>query len=157
MFLAYFRRQQHTIRDTHDVGLTILRAFSVAHKAIINGRTEENLFIAGTTTMLAGVLLELEKPEKGKNFIFICGSVGDCKAYHYSAFSCQFQEITRGNRNNMDCRDPGGRLGPTFEKGAPDLRNFQLYSCLCDEYDFISIVSDGVHDNLSIFILKSSK
>ncbi len=42
----------------------------------------------------------------------------------------------------------GGRLGPFVGQGEPDLRNFKLYYCTCEEGDMIMIMSDGVHDNL---------
>ncbi len=154
MFLAFMKKQQHLIRSTDEAAFMILRAFLAAHKAIIEGRNEETLFMAGTTTMLAGIILELEQPQQGKPFIFVAGSIGDCKAYHYSAKLDRFQEMTRGNRGSKDVRDPGGRLGPTLEAGAPDLRNLALFSWLCDEHDIIVLVSDGVHDNLGNIYLR---
>jgi hypothetical protein len=69
----------------------------------------------------------------------------------FSTKSGTFQEITKGNRGNNDVRDPGGRLGPTLEGGAPDLRNLRLYNYFCDENDIVVIVSDGVHDNLGMY------
>eukprot|EP01089_Gocevia_fonbrunei_P000233 TRINITY_DN1023_c0_g1_i1.p1 TRINITY_DN1023_c0_g1~~TRINITY_DN1023_c0_g1_i1.p1 ORF type:complete len:583 (+),score=107.20 TRINITY_DN1023_c0_g1_i1:142-1749(+) len=83
-------------------------------------------------------------------WIFICASVGDCKAFHYSAHTKQFTDVTAGNRTNLlDAKDPGGRLGPD-ENGLPaaDLRNLALYFMPCHAEDVIILVSDGVHDNL---------
>lgn len=40
----------------------LLRAFWSAHKAIVYGVTEETLFTVGTTTMIGGIVMELEKP-----------------------------------------------------------------------------------------------
>jgi hypothetical protein len=74
-------------------------------------------------------------------------SIGDCKAYKYSTKSGRVEEITKGNRGNQDAKDPGGRLGPTLEGGAPDLRNLKLYCVFCEEGDLIIAASDGVHDN----------
>lgn len=42
----------------------------------------------------------------------------------------------------------GGRIGPYLEGGTPDLRNIDLYFTMCDEGDFIIILSDGVHGKL---------
>eukprot|EP01090_Pellita_catalonica_P007897 TRINITY_DN1850_c0_g1_i1.p1 TRINITY_DN1850_c0_g1~~TRINITY_DN1850_c0_g1_i1.p1 ORF type:complete len:573 (+),score=89.02 TRINITY_DN1850_c0_g1_i1:91-1719(+) len=82
-------------------------------------------------------------------WIFICASVGDCKAFHYSKYTGQFTDITAGNRTNLtDAKDPGGRLGPYRENGAADLRNLALYFVPCHEEDLIILVSDGIHDNL---------
>eukprot|EP01089_Gocevia_fonbrunei_P000235 TRINITY_DN1023_c0_g2_i2.p1 TRINITY_DN1023_c0_g2~~TRINITY_DN1023_c0_g2_i2.p1 ORF type:complete len:498 (+),score=74.96 TRINITY_DN1023_c0_g2_i2:373-1866(+) len=82
-------------------------------------------------------------------WIFICASVGDCKAFHYSVHTKQITDITAGNRTNLvDPKDPGGRLGPQSENGAADLRNLALYFVPCHADDLIILVSDGVHDNL---------
>jgi len=148
MFLAYVKRKQEPVRNTHDVAEILLRAYQFSHKSIIQGRNEETLFLAGTTTMLGGVLLELAVPENGKKFVFVCASIGDCKAFCYSPTTGHVNEITIGNRGGLDARDPGGRIGPTLKGGGPDLRNLILYSFLCNEGDIIFIVSDGVHDNL---------
>eukprot|EP01116_Phalansterium_solitarium_P000643 TRINITY_DN10485_c0_g1_i1.p1 TRINITY_DN10485_c0_g1~~TRINITY_DN10485_c0_g1_i1.p1 ORF type:complete len:913 (+),score=258.32 TRINITY_DN10485_c0_g1_i1:60-2798(+) len=143
----YIKRHQHEIRDAHDAALLLFRAFHLAHKSIVIDRTEEDMFVAGTTTMIAGVVLELEQPLNGKPFAFVAASVGDCKAYYWPQNSARLSEITRGNRGGVDARDPGGRIGPMLDGGEPDLRNFNLYFYLCDENDVIVLVSDGVHDN----------
>lgn len=93
------------------------------------------------------------QPENGKNFAVVFASIGDCKAYHWEP-SGRVSEITRGNRGNHDMKDPGGRLGPHSNDGSPDLRNFSLYCQYCNEGDFITFVSDGVHDNLgSLYVV----
>lgn len=148
MFLAYMKKNQHLITTTRDAASMILRAFMYGHKSIIHNRTEEDLFTAGTTTVLGGIVLELDEPYDNNKFIFVCASIGDCKSYLYSSKSSSIREITIGNRGNIDPRDPGGRLGPTLENGAPDLRNLKIYAQPCDTDDFLVIVSDGVHDNL---------
>lgn len=74
-------------------------------------------------------------------------SIGDCKAFKFSADG-QVTEITEGNRQNVsDARDPGGRIGPHLNDGSPDLRNLSVYYCDCEENDVIALLSDGVHDN----------
>eukprot|EP01088_Endostelium_zonatum_P009520 TRINITY_DN2276_c0_g1_i1.p1 TRINITY_DN2276_c0_g1~~TRINITY_DN2276_c0_g1_i1.p1 ORF type:complete len:661 (-),score=151.11 TRINITY_DN2276_c0_g1_i1:261-2243(-) len=83
-------------------------------------------------------------------YIFICASVGDCKAFHYSSVFHKFTDVTAGNRTNLtDAKDPGGRLGPYMEgTGGADLRNLALYLIPCHDEDFIVLVTDGIHDNL---------
>lgn len=99
---------------------------------------------------------------------FLCASIGDCKAYHWSKKTREVIEITAGNRGNTtdasDCNllfcfsftsdcffmfkfKGGGRLGPATPESEPDLRNLDLYFQPCDIGDFVFIVSDGVHDN----------
>mmetsp|Transcript_14999 Transcript_14999/g.20981 ORF Transcript_14999/g.20981 Transcript_14999/m.20981 type:complete len:915 (+) Transcript_14999:136-2880(+) len=156
MYLQYMKRCQDLIQTTHDAANFILRAYFAGHQAIVQGRNEETLFLAGTTTMLAGIVLELETPQDGKPFVFVCCSIGDCKAYHYTPKHGRFDEITIGNRGGLDVRDPGGRLGPYLDEGKPDLRNLTLYCYPCEESDIIALVSDGVHDNLDPHTLGKS-
>jgi len=102
---------------------------------------------AGTTTLTGGLLLQLEKPTEQGNWCFICGSVGDSKAYLWSQKSNNIIDITAGNRNNLtDASDPGGRLGPYVDDG-PDFRNLKLFTQYCTKGDIIFVVSDGIHDN----------
>lgn len=123
----------------------LLRGFQQAHLAIIKGRNEENIFMAGTTTMLAGAILPLKNDQN--NWVFLCVNLGDCKGYHYSVENQKVRELTVGNRSN-DPKDPGGRLGPYLSEGRPDLRNLSAHYSICNEGDYIILVSDGVHDNL---------
>ncbi|KAM9997912.1 hypothetical protein ACTFIY_007566 [Dictyostelium cf. discoideum] len=188
------------IQTVQDAGNHILSAFNYAHNRIVEGKSD--IWEAGTTTLLGGVLVELQqseaskpepssqlgrsgvnKPVIGANFAnltgsgivsnglsasvnnagsnvkdinappskwgFICASVGDCKAFHYSASSKKFTDITKNNRGNVDDpKDPGGRLGPYVANGQPDLRNLCLHFLPCNENDIIVLISDGVHDNL---------
>lgn len=81
-------------------------------------------------------------------WVFVCVSLGDCKAFHFSQRTQQFTDITEGNRQNLtDARDPGGRLGPYID-ADPDLRNLHLYYRVVEPDDFIFLLSDGIHDNL---------
>ena len=148
MFVSYLKRHNDLIQSTQDAADFILRSYEAAHRSIVYGRNEENLFLAGTTTMCAGILLELVNPEQGKPFAFVCASIGDCKGYSYNPKTDKISEFTIGNRGGIDARDPGGRLGPTLQDGSPDLRNLKLYCHLCEESDIIILVSDGVHDNI---------
>jgi len=144
IFTEYLMKHQKDIVTARDVGYLVLRAYLAAHNSIIEGRTQETLFQAGTTTMLAGLVLELEHAQWG----FVCVSLGDCKAFRWSAKTGEVRDATEGNRGNItDARDPGGRLGPYLEGGAPDLRNLSVFWIPCEQGDVIAILSDGVHDN----------
>jgi hypothetical protein len=105
-----------------------------------SGRTR-----AGSTSLTAGG--KAQTPSQSQ-WVFVCASLGDCKAFHYSQRTQIFTDITEGNRQNLtDARDPGGRLGPYIDDG-PDLRNLHLYYHTAEPDDIIFIMSDGVHDNL---------
>jgi hypothetical protein len=98
--------------------------------------------------MLGGMVLELEPAENAPKWAFVCAGLGDCKAFHWSSKTGEVIDITVNNRQNItDARDPGGRLGPYLEMGAPDLRNLKIYFHPCEAGDIIFIISDGVHDN----------
>jgi len=121
-----------------------LQALSFCHFKICEGK--EDIWEAGTTTLLGGLLLKLKEEDKWA-WIFV--SIGDCKCFHYEASKDVIIDITAGNRQNVyDARDPGGRLGPYVGNGEPDLRNVFVYYRICEENDIILLLSDGVHDNL---------
>eukprot|EP01122_Echinamoeba_exundans_P009097 TRINITY_DN3138_c0_g1_i1.p1 TRINITY_DN3138_c0_g1~~TRINITY_DN3138_c0_g1_i1.p1 ORF type:complete len:1118 (+),score=161.61 TRINITY_DN3138_c0_g1_i1:1174-4527(+) len=139
------RTVQLKINDTIDCKTVLLRSFNVAHRAIIEGK--EDVFMAGTTTLLAGVLAEVDS-EKNE-WAAVVVSVGDCKCFVYNKNTDTVSDLTMGNRSNLhDARDPGGRLGPYFESGDPDLRNLAAYFWPLHEGDVLFAVSDGVHDNI---------
>ncbi len=56
--------------------------------------------------------------------MFVCGGVGDCKAYAYRQRERIVEDFTACNRefSENDASDPGGRIGPYLES-RPDLRN----------------------------------
>ena len=137
----------HGCIHTWDIGCLLLKALMRAHGKIL--ATKDACYDPGTTTVLAGVLAKLKEPADGKNWVFVCVSVGDCKAFYYSMKEHTFVDITAGNRLNLsDARDCGGRLGPAdAEECAPDLRNLMSYYALLDDDDIVVAVSDGVHDN----------
>jgi hypothetical protein len=208
-YMDYLRENQHSIKDIREAGRLILRSFSKAHVKIIEGY--DDIWLAGTTTLCAGILMELDMNQDADTlrklkeleeslikappfdvnhldaelrrarqigahaiqrkstensgadttspqahnsdemckWIFVCASIGDCKAFHYSSRTGHFTDITSGNRLNVtDPKDPGGRLGPYVGKGDPDLRNMALYFVPCYEEDVVMLMSDGVHDNL---------
>jgi len=144
-----------TIRET---GRLLLRSFLDAHTKILEAplsRGINDIWETGTTTLLGGVILELEKEEAKKTntpFIFICASIGDCKAFYCNSLTGQVTDITTGTRPPSaitNVNDPGGRLGPYVGKeGSADLRNLSVFSMPCNEGDILLLVSDGVYDNL---------
>jgi len=135
-----------TIDNIQQAGTALIGAFEKAHEKIVEGKPIDSIWEIGTTTLLAGILFETQVKD---NWLFLCLSVGDCKAFHWSAKSGQVIDITCGNRKNLtDPRDPGGRIGPHVAAGLPDWRNLDFYSINCQEGDIIFCVSDGVHDNL---------
>jgi hypothetical protein len=120
VFVDYMRKYQKEIVTTEVMPHLMLRAFLAAHNSIIEGRTEETLFQAGSTTLyvylfaivtisrLAGMVVELqEQPHPSSQWAFICVSLGDCKAYHWSATTKEVSEITKNSRQNII--DPKGR------------------------------------------------
>lgn len=145
---GYLTDKQDMVRDLQDAGHFLLRSFSEAHKRIVAGK--EDIWEAGTTTLLSALCLELEPAASGDpRWGLLCASVGDCKAFIASRANREVYDITVGNRNNVvDGRDPGGRLGPYVGNGWPDLRNLRLYFAPCEPDDVVLIMSDGVHDNL---------
>eukprot|EP01113_Clastostelium_recurvatum_P025590 TRINITY_DN3079_c0_g1_i1.p1 TRINITY_DN3079_c0_g1~~TRINITY_DN3079_c0_g1_i1.p1 ORF type:complete len:615 (+),score=152.58 TRINITY_DN3079_c0_g1_i1:233-2077(+) len=145
-FVSYVNRHHSVITDVKKAGVVLLNAFGEAHAAIMEGK--EAFWEAGTTTLLGGLLMEIDKGEDvfTPQWEFLCASVGDCKAYCFTRG--EVTDITQGNRQNHDARDCGGRLGPHLDEGKPDLRNLNLFCVSCDEGDLIILVSDGIHDNL---------
>ncbi len=152
----------------------LLKAFAAAHEKIINGFSKEDIWDAGTTTLIGGLLVPIEVPggrpvcdyfplgedlhsrvlRQEEKYAFVCASIGDCKAFLYSPKEKKATDITLGNRAGLDATDPGGRLGPFVGRtGDPDLRNLHLYFSLCCEGDIIIVMSDGVHDNLDAYSL----
>lgn len=146
-FIEYVNTNHDTITDVKKAGAVLLNAFEYAHNSIMEGKLA--FWDAGTTTLLGGVLLEINKgtDKWTPQWEFVCASVGDCKAFCYA--NGEITDITQGNRLNAhDPRDCGGRLGPHLDEGKPDLRNLNLFCASCEDGDLIIIVTDGIHDNL---------
>lgn len=118
-----------------------------AHEAIIEGY--EDVWIAGTTTVLGGMIAKSMAYSEDNEYALVLTSVGDCKAYHWyelslypkpplppltqrSSQSGRVTDVTFGNRRNVrDARDPGGRLGPYVNNVHADIthdRNKTAYS-----------------------------
>jgi len=153
-FVRYLSNHQGEIGDLQYAGGLVLRALSMANAEIFKGLDPEADMI-GTTTLMGGIILELEidDDDESKQTIpqygFVYVSIGDCKAYHWSNITKSFSDITASNRTGtLSASDCGGRLGPHNEGNLPDLRNLELGFYACNPGDCIMIVSDGVHDNL---------
>jgi len=124
-FVDYVNANHDAIVDVKKAGVVLLSAFESAHNSIMEGK--EAFWEAGTTTLLGGVLLEINKgtDKFTPQWEFVLASIGDCKAFCYS--NGEITDITHGNRQNTsDPRDCGGRLGPHLEEGKPDLRNLNV-------------------------------
>lgn len=133
---------QMQIRDTLDIKHLLLGSFSIAHEMIVEEFAESGSI--ATTTLVAGVLFEIDKDQWGVVF----ATVGDCKVFAYSLEDKEVTDITFGNRRNVsDARDPGGRLGPYIDDN-PDLRNLESKFWPLKKGDLLLVVSDGIHDNL---------
>jgi serine/threonine protein phosphatase PrpC len=152
-FVTYFTKNAGKVKTTKELGHHLLNALAIANFSIFYDK--DDVWSAGTSTCLGGLLMEISPGEPGApQFVFQFISVGDCKAFRYDCRAKKCSDITVGNRNNLsDPRDPGGRLGPQTKQGGPDLRNLELYACPCQVGDIIILCSDGVHDNLDPQIL----
>jgi hypothetical protein len=147
-FMDYVKRYQREFVNLNQVGHHMLRAYQIAQETIVEGRTKEDLWQTGTTTMLAGAVFEVEARDSPTQWAFLALSLGDCKAFHYDSQTKKVVDITDGNRGNVtDARDPGGRLGPYIGEGEPDLRNLELFWCPIKKDDILLILTDGVYDN----------
>merc|ERR1712137_516510 len=95
-------------------------------------------------------MLEIQSSSNSPNgWVFVCASVGDCKAYLMEYDTLTVRDLTSDNRAmQLHASDCGGRLGPVMPNGGPDLRNLQTYCIRAQPGDLIMAVSDGVHDNL---------
>ncbi|KYQ94484.1 protein phosphatase 2C-related protein [Tieghemostelium lacteum] len=147
-FIDHVMSRNDEITNVKEAGRILFDAFENAHKNILDGKTDQDLWQLGTTTLLGGVLLEINKGQDkwSPQWEFVCASVGDCKAFLIT--QTEIVDITEGNRMNLDAKDCGGRLGPHLDSGKPDLRNLNIFCASADAGDIIIMVSDGIHDNL---------
>lgn len=123
-------------------GHLFLRAFAEAHESIL--RTKQAIWECGTTTLLGALVSPIQD---SANWLFLVCSVGDSRAYVFSAKTNQVRMMS-GPPLRGDASDPGGRLGPHLEHGHPDLRNLILTSSVCSPGDILILMTDGVYDNL---------
>uniref|UniRef100_A0A6B2L696 PPM-type phosphatase domain-containing protein n=1 Tax=Arcella intermedia TaxID=1963864 RepID=A0A6B2L696_9EUKA len=152
-FLDYFEGK--TFKTLKEISTHLVHACAFANHCISYGK--EDIWMAGTSTALGGLIVELEEKKKKKKnetnnvppWAFVFLSIGDCKCFKWDCALKTCTDITAGNRVHVtDARDPGGRLGPQKKDGQPDLRNLDMFWVGCNEGDIIMTMSDGVHDNL---------
>ncbi|PRP83135.1 cyclophilin B [Planoprotostelium fungivorum] len=147
MFCEFISRHQDQIETVGDAAEFILQAFKVCHRAILHGITPE-MGTAGTTTILGGVLLQVDQTSNED------GDCPPCPITHHFQIEehhpSSLCAVTKGNRGSSDVKDPGaGRIGPWDEGDRPDLRNVGIHAVFCDEGDMVLLMSDGVHDNIT--------
>ncbi|KAH3757888.1 cyclophilin B [Pelomyxa schiedti] len=153
-FINFLFEKSFGVSSVQEYGALMIQALAHAHNSIVWDKRD--IVEVGTTTLL-GVTCVPTRVEwqsdphesvKYSKWACIVLSIGDCKAFRWSAKEKKVYEITAGNRGTLDPSDPGGRIGPFLGGGAPDLRNLCLYHTPCNKNDIIVLVSDGVHDNL---------
>eukprot|EP01124_Arcella_intermedia_P015677 TRINITY_DN22241_c0_g1_i2.p1 TRINITY_DN22241_c0_g1~~TRINITY_DN22241_c0_g1_i2.p1 ORF type:complete len:322 (-),score=51.18 TRINITY_DN22241_c0_g1_i2:275-1240(-) len=136
-----------TVKNFRDLGPLMMAALDESHMAILAEKND--IWMAGTTTLLGGVCVKLADPAVGKEWAFMGVTVGDCKTFMFSSKEKTVVDLTEGNRMNItDPRDPGGRIGPYVGGGDADVRNLMLFHVFLEEGDILFFLSDGVHDNL---------
>lgn len=101
-------------------------------------------------------------------WIFVCGNVGNCKVYHYSAKTRAFRDITAESRKRRREAVQKNLLQLPEEKVIPakactrsskpyimqqkgettELYHIELDWAVCTNEDIITLVSDGIHDCL---------
>jgi len=148
-FVLYFTEKAKNVKTLKDISEHLVTSFAYANHYISYDKSD--IWMAGTSTALGGLVVELERDKDSTlpawAFVFI--TIGDCKCFKYDVNTETCVDVTAGNRMNItDARDPGGRLGPQKKNGDPDLRNLDLYWVGCNEGDILIAMSDGVHDNL---------
>lgn len=165
-------------KNLYDVGNLLLDALSDAHNAI--SYRKEDILDVGTTTLLGGVVAPvgtashraaLRRVETGLSiraasakaechapeemlYCFLFVTVGDCKAFRFSAHSKHVTDLTVFSRKcGFNASDCNGRIGPYLSHGMPDIGNLALCCVPCSKDDFIILATDGVADNLDPFEL----
>ena len=158
-FMDFLKRNQRDFVHLNQVSHYLLRAFQIAQETIIEGRSREEIWQAGTTAMLGGAIFEVDQKDSSSSstpqWMFLAISLGDCKAFLWDSQSKKVSDITDGNRGNVtDARDPGGRLGPYVGDGDPDLRNLEIFCTPIKKDDIVMVLTDGVYDNFGKKIKK---
>lgn len=154
-FIEIIDEYHDQIVSVRAAGPILLYAYSEAHKSIIRDFDEESAIPPGTTTLIGGILLQIQpkkgskiqnivtNPNESNEWAFVFATLGDCKFFRYCAHSKIISDLTIDNRNCLDSTDPGGRLGGS----GPDLRNLNINYQIVNEGDYIFAVSDGIYDN----------
>ena len=157
LFSTYLREHVTQMTTVQETGLILLQALQAAHQFVISNA--HDIWSVGQTTILGGVVLRRQQLQADDNAdvlamdknssIFVSISLGDCKCFHYSSYTKEFEDLSLTFRSDsLDAMDPGGRIGPYQPDGLPDLRNLALSYTVCNPDDILVLCSDGVHDNL---------
>jgi len=152
-FHKYVKKNLHTVTTVREGGFLLLHALAEAQRKILSAPVKRGLDImeAGTTTLLGGIVLPLASDSAlDESHVFICTSIGDCKAFQITSEG-SVTDMTMGTRPPSavtNVNDPGGRLGPYGKEGVPDLRNLSVFIWPCSRSDIVILASDGVYDNL---------
>jgi serine/threonine protein phosphatase PrpC len=147
-FISDFVDPKTVPQDLRELSAEMLRSLGHVHENIIAGT--QVVWDAGTTTLLASFLVEVEPTSATNNhkWCLVNVNVGDGKVFIWNKTSKTVREISnRLAPSPSDARDPGGRLGPYIYQGAPDLRDLSFSHAFCGEDDFVILCSDGVYDN----------
>jgi hypothetical protein len=115
----------------------LLEAVLFAAQSHVRCLTDQN------TTLLCGMLSEVETTTGQHKWVYSGVSVGDTKLYRCSVQMGSVQEITMTDPQKESVRDAGGHLGE-----HPSFLNLHSICCMLDEGDILLLLSDGVHDNL---------
>lgn len=137
-------------QTTQDIFHSILRSFHSGQKLIIqHGGT--------TTTLCAGVVVELQEQKAGAKWGLCIVSVGDTLCYLWRDDVQMAYEITSAMHmgKERDPRDCGGCLGCDLGD-QPDLSNLLCFFVPIADNDIVFIVSDGISDNFDPVILKDA-
>eukprot|EP01087_Luapelamoeba_hula_P001505 TRINITY_DN1120_c1_g1_i2.p1 TRINITY_DN1120_c1_g1~~TRINITY_DN1120_c1_g1_i2.p1 ORF type:complete len:300 (+),score=46.32 TRINITY_DN1120_c1_g1_i2:209-1108(+) len=90
-FHEHIRTHSENFTTIREAGHQLLKGFSHAHTNILKAplaRGIHDIWETGTTTLLGGILLPLVDEDAAQwktPYVFICASVGDCKAFRCSA------------------------------------------------------------------------
>jgi len=149
--IQLFEENFARIATVEDAAMMLLKAFRAAHDSTTKDLSTEkvvNYWEVGTATLLAGLLLPIERNKLG----FLCATVGDGKAFRIrfgkKPTDISVEDITEGTRANItDEDDVGGRLGPHNEAGAPDQRNMSVFYSKVQPGDVILMLTEGVLAN----------
>lgn len=146
-FIQFIEQNYKEITSIRACGSILLAALAHAHVQIPD---VNSIFPTAATTLLGGVLLEIDKKEEPSldySWTFVFVSVGDCKAFHYNKATKQVRDLTVMQQNQLDfTAEPAGYIGGST--GKPNLQNLVLLSTSCNDDDIVICVSDGIYDNI---------
>eukprot|EP01119_Soliformovum_irregulare_P016233 TRINITY_DN4676_c0_g1_i1.p1 TRINITY_DN4676_c0_g1~~TRINITY_DN4676_c0_g1_i1.p1 ORF type:complete len:446 (+),score=120.48 TRINITY_DN4676_c0_g1_i1:111-1448(+) len=144
---GFVHHMQHAKMDSKNfnlkhLGKEILMGIDAANMNVLDKCKERDHDHPGTATFLGGLVVR-----ETNGWLFVFGSIGDCKAFRWSCKKSRVFDLTakKNQRLTNSASDPGGRLGSL---PLPDVRNLFLSEAQCDEGDILFLVSDGVHDNV---------